>query len=121
MSRYVINNEVTKATKKLLKQYSEKELPPYNHNVRGSFVITGFRKYSYYEEVDIEFRGDIYVIFGQLSPIEWHSSEIMKRGASKIQVNKYLREKLFNEVKDYCSYFGIKLSFRNNIKKIKWV
>ena len=121
MSRYVITNEVTKATKKFLKKYSEKELSPYVHNARGSFVITGFRRYSYHDEVDIEFKGDIYVKFGALSPMEWHSSEILKRGASLIQVNKFIKEKLFNEVRDYCSYFGIKLTYTRSIKKVKWV
>ncbi len=121
MSRYVITDEVTKATKKFLKQYPERELSPYTHNVRGSFVITGFRRYGYHDEVDIEFKGDIYVRYGVLSPTQWHSSEILKQRASLIQVNKFLRQNLINEVRDYCAYFGIKLTYAQNIKKVKWV
>jgi hypothetical protein len=119
MSRYVLSNDEIKSIKKLLKKHPEREITPNACSLRGSFVITGFRRYSYRDEVDIEFRGDIFAKYGW-GGSNWHSSNIMNN-ASVIKVNKIIRRHIFNEVKNYCLYFDINIKFLENIKKIKWV
>lgn len=119
MSRYVLSNDEIKSIKKILKKHPEREITPNACSLRGSFVITGFRRYSYHDEVDIELRGEIFARYGW-NGNGWHSSNIMGN-ASIIRVNKIIRKNILNEVKTYCAYFGIEIKFVENIKKVKWV
>lgn len=122
MSRYVITNDETKSTKKLLKKFPESEISVYNERLKGSFKITHYRKYHFREEVDIEFKGELFAVLSSLSGREWHKSDIYnERGTSKIKVNKMIKRSLFSEVKNYCAYFGISLRYVEDLKKIKWV
>ena len=122
MVRYVISNEETKSTKKVLKKFSEVDISFYNERLKGSFKITNYRKYPYREEVDIEFKGELFAVHCSLSGKQWHKSDIYNaRGTSKIKVNKIIRRSLFNEVKAYCAYFGISLRYADNLKKVKWI
>ena len=120
MSRYVLSNNEIKSIKKLLKKHPEREITPSACNLRGSFVITGFRRYHYNDEVDIEFRGDIFARYGW-GESNWHSSNIMSDNASLIKVNKIIRRNILYEVKNYCAYFGINIRYVEHIKKVKWV
>lgn len=122
MSRYVITNDETKSTKKLLKKFPEVAISVHNERLKGSFKITHYRKYIFREEVDIEFKGELFAVRSSLDGRKWHKSDIYSQiGTSKIKVNKMIRRSLFNEVKAYCAYFGISLRYADDLKKVKWV
>jgi hypothetical protein len=122
MSRYVITNDETKVTKKLLKKFPDAEISVHNERLKGSFKITHYRKYVFREEVDIEFNGELFAMRSSLDGRKWHKSDIYnERCTSKIKVNKMIRRSLFNEVKHYCAYFGISLRYAEDLKKVKWV
>ena len=125
MSRYVINDDVTKSVKKILKKHSKKQVSVNNECMKGTFTIKTYRKYEFREEVDILFEGEIYVKYKRpLQPLtrEWFQSDILQdRGVSKIKVNKLLRRFLFDDVQTYLAYFGIRLRFVEEIKKVTWI
>ena len=122
MSRYVITNDETKSIKKLLKKFPETAISVRNERLKGSFKITHYRKYIFREEVDIEFNGELFAIRDSFSGRQWHKSDIYSQsGTSKIKVNKMIRRSIFNEVRDYCAYFGISLRYVDDLKKVKWV
>jgi hypothetical protein len=122
MSRYVITNDETKSTKKALKKFSNAEIPDYVNRVRGSFKIVNYRKYTLRNEVDVEFNGEIRVVYNHFDGPEWHNSTLYLRNmASKIKINRFIKKLIFNEVKDHAAYFGIDIGFFDDIKKIKWV
>lgn len=54
MVKYVIFTEETKAIKKSIKKFSERDIASFNDKLRGSFKIVGFRRYQFHDEVDIE-------------------------------------------------------------------
>lgn len=122
MARYVIKNDETKSINKALKKFSRVEIPDYVQRMRGSFTITNYRKYIFRNEIDIEFNGEINAVYGHLNTAEWHNSTIyFRNGASKIKINRFIKKRLFQEVKDQAAYFGITLRYHEDIKKIKWV
>ena len=122
MARHRINNEDSKVTKKLLKKFSKKDIASFNDKLRGSFNIVGFRQYQFTNEVDIEFNGEICARHSSFGNTEWFKSDIYgQKGVSKIKVNKLIKRSIFKEVKDQAAYFGIKLRYVEEIKKIKWI
>lgn len=122
MSRYVITNDETKSLKKLLKKFPESAISVHNERLKGSFKITHYRKYTFREEVDIEFNGELFAVRSSLDGRKWHKSDIYNQiGTSKIKVNKLIKRAIFNEVKNYCAYFGIKLRYAEDLKKVKWI
>jgi hypothetical protein len=122
MAKHCINDEESKAIKKLLKKFSKKEILPLNDRLRGSFTIVGFRKYQFNNEVDIEFNGELQAKYGSLAALTWLKSDIYnQKSTSKVKVNKLIKRTIFKEVKDQAAYFGINLRYVEEIKKIKWV
>jgi len=52
----------------------------------------------------------------------WFKSDVYnKPEVSKIKVTKLIKRAIFDEVKDHAAYFGIKLKYAEDIKKIKWI
>ena len=88
---YVINNDETKAIKKIIKKFSGDKINSTNQKLRGSFKITNFRKYPFSDEIDIEFKGEIFAKTSLFGGQEWLSSEIYsQKGVSKIKINKLM-------------------------------
>ena len=118
---YTLKDESTIATKKMVKKFSERKFTDSSY-IRGKFIIKNWRKYQYRDEVDIEFIGEIYAKLVIQS--DWLKSDILtnkKHSVSKIKINRFIRKKLFFEVKTYLAYFSIDLKSYNNIVKIKWI
>jgi hypothetical protein len=121
---YAINNDETKAIKKIIKKFSGNKIDPTNQKLRGSFKITNFRKYPnvVYDEIDIEFKGEIFAKTSLFGGQEWLSSEIYsQKGVSKIKINKLIKRHILSEIKAHAVYFGINIKFTQNLKKITWV
>lgn len=117
-----ISDDDSKAIKKSLKKYSKKDIGSFNDRLRGSFTIVGFRKYHFTNEVDIEFNGEICAKHSSLAVLTWFKSDIYnQKSTSKIKVNKLIKRAIFNEVRDQAAYFGVKLRYVTEIKKIKWI
>jgi hypothetical protein len=117
----MIDSEESKSIRKVLKKYSKVDVASYNENLRGSFVIKNYRKYKFHEEVDVEFNGEIFAKLNESPNSEWLNSSIYnKETISKVKVNRFIRRFLFNEVRDYCRYFGVDIKFLTDIKKINW-
>ncbi len=125
MSRYVINDDMTKSVKKILKKHSKKQVSVNNEFMKGTFTVKTYRKYQFREEVDILFEGEIYAKYRRpLQPLtrEWFKSDILRdRGVSKIKVNKLIKKYLFDEVQTYLAYFGVRIRFIEEIKKVTWI
>jgi hypothetical protein len=122
--RYALNNNTTKGISYFVKKFANK-IPVKNDYVDGEITVTKYRKYNFYEEVDIIFEGKIK---GKVSfSSEWYGSEIIngtkKFGwtASKIKVNRLIRRHVFETVKDRLRFFNVTLTRYNYIKKVKWV
>lgn len=106
--------------KKYLKSFPKKKISSSNDRLRGSFKITTYRKYEFKEEVDVEFKGEIFAKYNT-EDSQWFKSDIYSNeDISTIKVNKLIKNSIFDEVKTQCSYFGINLKYVNSIKKIKW-
>lgn len=124
MPMYVINSPESKAKRKLIKKYGNK-IPINTENIRGYFTITGFRKYRFYNNVDIIFHGEIYVYFD--GKRDWFDSSLLnlitKRGlqVSKIKVNRIIRKNLFKNVSDFVKFFDVELKHYTSITKLKWI
>ena len=117
-----ISDDDSKVIKKSLKKFSKREIASFNDRLRGSFIIVGFRKYQFINEVDIEFKGEICARHNSLEGYKWFKSDIYNQsGFSKIKVTKLIKNSIFKEVKDQAAYFGINLRYIEEIKKIKWV
>ena len=116
---YVITSDKVKATKNLTRKVIvDKKIV--NDKVRGTYTINGYRKYSFREEVDIEFKGEIYVYYKDKS--QWVSSDISndKNNVSIIRLNRFLRRNLFDSIRWDLLYFSVEIDYKENIKKIKW-
>jgi hypothetical protein len=121
MARYIIQNEETKAIKKVLPKFGSLQIN--NSKIKGGVRIIGYRKYSWGEQVDIEFIGKIYarVTWGKM---EWFDSSIMNNKdvkVSKVKVNRLIRRNLLNDVKLRLNYFGININEHSQITKLKWL
>jgi hypothetical protein len=118
MARYIIQNDETKAIKKSLKKWGE--IPISNEQVEGIVKIKNYRKYSFSEEVDVVFEGNIFVRMGR-EKRAWHTNTILKtHNISKIKLNRFLRKSSLFDVKTRMKYFGVEIGDYYNIGKIKW-
>jgi hypothetical protein len=126
MSTNRIKNNDTEATKKVVFKYLNISI--LNDGIEGSIKVVGFRKYNthFYRnggattEIDIEFTGKYKARNGRNDI--WVDSKIYKSpGYSKIKMNRILRKKIFQTLKDRAKLFSIDLDYYSCIKKIKWV
>jgi hypothetical protein len=122
MERSVITNDNTKSTNKLLKKYSEVEISSGTKRIKGSFKITRYRHYKFHDEIDIEFNGEVLAKYGSFDENKWFTSEIYSQKSwSKIRLNKFIKSSIYNELRNHCKYFGIKLTSHRYITKVKWI
>lgn len=128
MSRVLRKDIETKNLRKTIIKFS-KDIPAVGERHRGVFSITGYRVYDItpntnYVEIEMVFNGEILVSVSQLKGSEWLDSDILKSDKyriSKVRLNKFLKNRLFNEVNNYLSYFDAKINGLYEIKKIKWI
>jgi len=118
----------TKNLRKTILKFS-KDIPAVGERHRGVFSITGYRVYNssptgYYIEVDVVFKGEIRASVSAIQQDSWLNSEIKKNKnyhISPIKLNRFLRGKLFKDIKNHLVYFDINIKTENSIKKIKWM
>ena len=121
MGRYLIQDTTSRAIKKSLLKWGELSIN--NSDIRGTITIKNHRKYQFRDEIDIEFKGEIFVRLDVVTR-EWYGSDIMLNKSysiSKIKLNRYIRKKIFREIQIRMNYFGIDMKDYRNIVKIKWV
>ena len=121
MGRYLIQDTTSKAIKKSLLKWGELSIN--DAGIRGVITIKNHRKYQFRDEIDIEFKGEV---FARLDVVnrQWHGSDIMLNksyNVSKIKLNRYIRKNIFREIKIRMNYFGVDMKDYRNIVKIKWV
>lgn len=122
MSSYLIRSVTSEGQKKLVKKFST-EVPISNDYLRGTFTIRNYRKYSFREEVDVEFKGEINVMFQRKK--DWYDSSIMniqlKNGkVSKIKVNRFIRKNLHKSLETHLKYFSVLIRNYSDILKLTW-
>lgn len=118
MSRYIIQNDETKAIKKSLKKWGE--IPVSTEGLDGIIQITNFRKYQTYAEFDVIFKGKIFVRMGR-EKRAWHSNSILEKyNISKVKLNRFLRKASLFDIQCRMNYFDVSLPQYYNIGKIKW-
>jgi hypothetical protein len=120
MGRYLIQDTTSKAIKKSLKKWGE--FPIDNSSVRGTVTIKNYRQYQFRNEVDIEFKGEIFVRVSNENRT-WYDSKIMTCGRykiSKVKLNRFLRKAVLQEVRIRMNYFGVNIKEYQNVNKIKW-
>ena len=128
MSRVLRKDIETKNLRKTIIKFS-KDIPAVGERHRGVFSITGYRVYDItsntnYVEIEMVFNGEILVSVSQLKGSEWLDSDILKSDKyriSTVRLNKFLKNRLFNEVNNHLSYFDAKINGLYEIKKIKWI
>lgn len=121
MGRYVIQNETTKGIKKLLPKYGSVSIE--DEKLKGSVQVIGYRKYTHYEEIDIQFTGQILARISR-EKLQWFDSSILNdehRRISKVKVNRFIKRLCLREVRLHLNYFGINLKDYSQIKKINWI
>lgn len=111
-----IKTEYTKNVKKTVKRFSEYELR-FSKDVVGKIKVTGYRKYKNHDEIDIIFDGKMHALY--YYDKRWIGADLEK--ISKYKAYRFLRGKIFEELRDYFSMFNVDLRFREDIKKIKWI
>ena len=118
MARYIIENNDSKGIKKSLKKWGE--IPICTDHIDGVIQIKNYRKYIRSDEVDVTFKGKIYVRVMNENRT-WHTTSILKKyNISKVKLNRFLRKSCLFEVKTRMNYFGVEIKYYDNIKKIKW-
>ena len=120
MGRYLIQDTTSKAIKKSLKKWGE--FPVNNGGLKGVIIIKNYRKYQFRDEVDIEFRGEIFVRIVNENRC-WYGNEILsnkKYRISKVKLNRFLRKAVLQEVRIRMNYFGVNIKEYQNVNKIKW-
>jgi hypothetical protein len=120
IARYVTYIETTKSVKKALNKYGYVDI--LHEKVKGSVKVIGYRKYSWGDEIDIEFTGKIYarVSWGKL---EWFGHSILDNKnniVSKVKVNRFIKRCCLRDIRIHMNYFGIRIDQYSQIKKIKW-
>lgn len=121
MGRYLIQDTTSKAIKKSLIKWGE--FPVDNSSVRGIVTIKNYRKYQFRNEVDIEFKGEIFVRITNENRT-WHSSDILTSGKyriSKVKLNRFLRKSVLKDVQIRMNYFGETIREYQNVNKVKWI
>lgn len=116
---YAINNEITKGTRKILKKYS-KDIPVDNQNAKGSVSIVRYRKYTYREEVEIEFDGTLKLCVG--GKRDWYTSDTVRKipNVSKIKLNRIIKKCVLDSVNRRCKYFEVDIKHYSYITKVLW-
>jgi len=120
MPRYTIEDAESKAIKKSLIKCGE--IPVDYNDIRGVITIKNYRKYMFRNEVDIEFKGEIFVKLNSEGRI-WYGSDILtcdKYNISKIRLNRYLKKLVQKEVSFRMNYFGVDIKNYKEVNKIKW-
>jgi hypothetical protein len=121
MPRYTIEDTESKAIKKSLVKWGE--FPINNQSLNGTIIIKNYRKYPHRHEVDIEFKGELFVrIYNENRT--WHSSDVLKNEKfriSKVKLNRYIRKNSLNDVQMRMRYFGVYVSDYQYINKVKWL
>ncbi len=119
MGRYLIQDTTSKAIKKSLKKWGE--FPVDTDGLKGVITIKNYRKYQFRDEVDIEFKGEIFVRINHENR-SWHGVDILtKYNISKVKLNRYLRKNALREVQMRMNYFGSRVKDYRDINKVKWV
>ena len=123
MSRYVLQNPVTKTTKKALKKFAS-QIPVSNQYIRGVFTINNYRKYQFSEEIDVQFKGEIFVMWNRKR--DWYDASLMTKKdrhlkPSIIKVNRFIRKNIVFAVRTHLRYFDIELGHYSLIQKLKWL
>jgi hypothetical protein len=120
MARYCSNSEEVKKLRRFLSKFGQIEIN--NELIKGSIIILGYRKYSSFYEVDIEFKGEIFARPPLGRGREWLNSEVLKKPrCSKVKVNRFIRKNLFKELSSRLRFFSITLYDYSDIKKLKWI
>jgi len=93
-------------------------IPITNQELIGNIIITSFRKYINYDEVDVVFEGKAKFTFNRVK--DFYDSGLFKKNVSKIKVNRILRKYVINEVRIRMKYLDIDVRYYHYIKKFKW-
>jgi hypothetical protein len=117
MSRYCIQTPEVKAHKKLLPKVGVIHID--NSEVVGKIMITNMRKYQFSGEVDVVFEGKAKFTVNRQK--DFYDSSLLKKGVSKIKVNRIIRRYIHKEVKLRMMYFDIDVKYYHYIKKFKWI
>jgi hypothetical protein len=119
MARYIIQDESIRGIKKMLTKYS---LFKVNENrVNGVIEVIGYRKYTWGEEIDIQFTGKIAAKKEFSDELLWWDSSILTEDVSLIKINRLIKKSCFKILKQRMNYFDIKINDYSVIKKVKWV
>ena len=119
MARYIIQDESIRGIKKMLTKYS---LFKVNENrVNGVIEVIGYRKYTWGEEIDIQFTGKIAAKVDFSDELRWWDSSILTEDVSLIKINRLIKKSCFKILKQRMNYFDIKINDYSVIKKVKWV
>ena len=119
MARYIIQDESIRGIKKMLTKYS---LFKVNENrVNGVIEVIGYRKYTWGEEIDIQFTGKIAAKKEFSDELLWWDSSILTEDVSLIKINKLIRRACFTIISERMNYFNIKIIGYSSIKKVKWL
>jgi len=119
MGRYVLQNESIKSVKKLLSKYSSTNID--TARVKGVIKAIGYRKYTWGEEIDIQFTGKIAAKRYFSEELTWCDSSILTEEVSLIKINKLIRRACFTTISERMNYFNIKMIGYSSIKKVKWL
>ena len=119
MGRYLIQDTTSKAIKKSLKKCGE--FPVDNSGLKGVIFIKNYRKYQFRDEVDIEFKGEIFVRISNENR-SWYGTDILtKYRISKVKLNRFLRKSALKEVQIRMNYFGSNVKDYRDINKVTWI
>jgi hypothetical protein len=120
MSGYVLRTAESKAVKKLIKKYGTVQIQ--TESIDGVIEIVGYRTYMGHEEVDINFKGKIFVGVGYSRiwvDYNYYQSEI--KSISKIKLTRFFRKKCLDVVQTQMLFFGARINYTWHIKKVKWI
>jgi hypothetical protein len=120
MARYIIQNEEVKGIKKALPKFGSIQIDTLK--IKGGIRIIGYRKYSWGDQVDIEFIGKIHARANHR--LEWLDSSIMEDKSvkvSKVKVNRFIKRICLTDIKHRLNYFGIRIDDYSQITKVKWL
>lgn len=121
MGRYLIQDTTSKAIKKSLTKWGEFSID--NGDVKGVIKIKNYRKYQFRDEVDVEFKGEIFVRITNENR-SWYAKDILentKYRVSKVKLNRYIRKSILKDIRIRMNYFGVNVKDYQNINKIQWV
>jgi hypothetical protein len=117
MKGYVIRTEETKSIKKAAKKFGTHTVK--TEDLDGVIEIRNYRKYPYYEEVDVVFKGKIHAIInGETSWWEINDSQVLY--ISQAAITNFFKKVIFDPVRTRMNFFGVDLKHRSSIKTVKW-